>query len=369
MPLGREVARRRREHREQHDRQHEPHRREDRRAAVADRARAAMPSSAATPSAMPKPMCAEPDAASPSRSQNRVDPSLITGAPEPTPYLFCSGEYRWRSSTSARPAEQERGAASAAASRRWPASPWRSVTAANPAISTSSDRSANSPNGCADTSRSVATAYGTPSGRGRCAASTSMSQALRVGRGDHRGVAAGELAQVDHDRRRGRDDRDHRSAGAADQLAAEAVADRHRDDAEQRRGQPQPQDVVPPRERRVHQQVVQRRAVAVVDRDPQHIERRRPRRDAERDALVVVERAEVEPEPDHHDGVGQGGGQRHERRPAGAQETACTVASQHRRGIIRHIPAPADGDPARARCEGHLRVGRPATGYPSAHGI
>ena len=90
----------------------------------------------------------------------------------------------------------------------------------------------------------------------------------------------------------------------------------------------------------MHQQIVQRRAVAVVDRHAQHVQRRCPGRDAQRDALIVVQRAEIEAEPDHHDGVREGGDERHQGRPLGPEKAAGTVASQHRRGIIRHRPPP-----------------------------
>ena len=69
-----------------------------------------------------------------------------------------------------------------------------------------------------------------------------------VGARDHGRVAAGELAEVDRDRRGGGHHRHHGAPGTAEQLAPEAVADGDGDDAEDRRGQAQPEDVVPPQE-------------------------------------------------------------------------------------------------------------------------
>ncbi len=273
------------------------------------------------------------------------------------------------------PQQQERrpprsiAAAAAAASRRWPAIPWRSRTAAYPAISTSSDRSANSPNGCADTSIRADRAYGTTQ---RAPARPHQDQhepGAEVGARDHGRVAAGELAEVDRDRRGRGHDRHHGAPGAAEQLAPEAVADGDGDDAEQRRGQPQPEDVVPPQEDGVHQQIVQRRAVAVVDRDAQHVQGRCPGRDAQRDALVVVQRAEIEAEPDHHARRRRGW----RRAPPGAA-TGPGESGRHGResASARHYPPPAAADRC-APAGGSWRTSPAYTGepnrYPLAHGI
>jgi hypothetical protein len=130
-----------------------------------------------------------------------------------------------------------------------------------------------------------------------------------------------------HHLRDGRDEhRQHGAAGSAQQLAAEAVGERDGEDAEQRRGQAQPQHVVPQHQRRVHGQVAQRRSVAVVDGDVQHVARRWARGHRQRHALIVVQRPVVEPETDHGDGVGNGCKHRRERSPAGGQEGAHRAA-------------------------------------------
>jgi hypothetical protein len=125
----------------------------------------------------------------------------------------------------------------------------------------------------------------------------------------------------------GRDQhRQHGAAGSAQQLATETVGERDGEDAEQRGGQAQPQHVVAQHQRRVHGQVVQRRPVAVVDGNVQHVACGRARGDRQRHALVVVQRPVVEPETDHGDGVGHGCDHRRERSPAGGQEGAHRAA-------------------------------------------
>ena len=142
------------------------------------------------------------------------------------------------------------------------------------------------------------------------------------GGGQHGGVSARKLCEVHH-LGDGRDQHcQHGAAGSAEQLAAEAIGERDGEDAEQRGGQAQPQHVVAQHQRRVHGKVVQRRPVAVVDGDVQHVARRRARCHRQRHALVVVQRPVDQPEAEHGHGIGEGRQGGNDRRPACGQERA-----------------------------------------------
>ena len=62
-------------------------------------------------------------------------------------------------------------------------------------------------------------------------------------------------------------------------------------------------------------EVVQRGPVPVLDRDVQHVAGARLAGDVQRHDLVVVQRPEVEPEPDDEDGIARHGDTAQERGP------------------------------------------------------
>ena len=132
----------------------------------------------------------------------------------------------------------------------------------------------------------------------------------------------------------GGDDGHRGPARPAHQLAPAAVRQADGEDAEEGRRKPQAEDVVPPVERGVHDQVVERRPVPVPDRHVQHVARARLARDVQRHDLVVVQRPEVEPEPDDENGVAHDGGTAQERGPSSGHKSPHLDAREHRRGII-----------------------------------
>ena len=166
--------------------------------------------------------------------------------------------------------------------------------------------------------------------------------------GDHRRVAARELGEVDGDGGDSGDDGHRRPARPAHELAPAAVRQTDGEDAEEGRRKPQAKDVVPPVERGVHDQVVERRPVPVLDRHVQHVAHARLARDVQRHDLVVVQGPEVEPEPDDENGVAHDSDSAQERGPSFGHKSPHLGAREHRRGIIgQRGPSRATGTLAR----------------------
>ena len=97
---------------------------------------------------------------------------------------------------------------------------------------------------------------------------------------------------------------------------------------------------MPPVERGVHEQVVQRRPVPVLDRDVQHVARARLARDVQRHDLVVVQRAgsRARTRPRRRNGVSAttaaSGRPRARAAPSRPARPASRTPRAHRRGII-----------------------------------
>ena len=201
------------------------------------------------------------------------------------------------------PAARTAIAAAALAARRVP-----ELDAPSTTSSTSSDASANRPNGWAATSSSADTAYGTTQRARRVRTSTSSSHMLPKAAAI---MAVYPRANWPRWIMIGGDGRDQHRRPPRRRRGPAARA-RSRSQRRPRGSRTAPTAAAGPgcrarqHERGVHGQVVQRRPVPVVDGDVQHVARRRARGDRQRHALVVVQRPEVEPEPDHRDGVGDG---------------------------------------------------------------
>ena len=275
-----------------------------------------------------------PNHVSPSARQRLVENGSITRPPWPTSYLSCSGLYTWRSassaaapSTSGDAGRDQRPPRPAAVAQQRPQPQHRQQDQLG------EQREQAERVGAGEQQDGDAPGH-RPAELPGAQQDQHQPQAQEAGR-EHRRVAARELPEV-HDHRGRRDDHRHHGAlDAAQQLAAEAVGQADRGHAQQRRGKAQPEHVVAHRQRGVHQQVVQRRPVPVVDRRIQHAANGVQRGDLQRHRLVALERPEHQTEPEDARAVAKRGDAGQHLGPVGGQEPAHDGGLSRRRHPVR----------------------------------